>query len=409
MKRNFILSIDVFRFLAALAVAFFHLSFKSFFTPKDLLYQLNPNHGGAPDLFRAAAFGWIGVQLFFVISGFVIAYSVQNETVKTYTRRRALRLIPAVWLITPLCLIISVVFLYQPGKEGTVLALRTLAFFPIGPWLLGQFWTIPIEIAFYGVVGILLGLGRLAWLERFAIGLATLSALYWVGDAFIHIPSSGQRIVQLLLLQHGIYFAIGIVFYKARQEGLTPMRLLFLIACCIPAFLQIRWASQWEAVGFDPIIRSFAPFAIWLALTAAMLFAILLEGPDQPAWLVRPVRALGLATYPLYLLHYHLGGAVLVAALGAGVPPAMAVSLAVLTSITLALLIAIYAETAMREGLSHLMTLAASHSSGFKSRLPQEPTARPARRRRSMEDDLRSNLTEQAVEDGHDPAKERAG
>jgi len=355
------LSIDVVRFLASVSVAYYHLGFKAFSARSDELYQFTTHHLGYDGQFRLSSFGWIGVQIFFVISGFVIAFSLgAGAGPRPYARRRILRLAPAVWIIVPICLAIAVVCFGDPVATSTLAAARTAAFLPLGPWLLGQFWTLPIEIAFYVGVGVLIGLGRTDQLERFGWALAAISAAYWLGDAYFHFGPRGQRIVQLALLQHGIFFAIGIVLYNAAANGLTTARMIFLAACCVPAFLQIGWAAQWEMPTVEPVERTCVSFAIWLAATFMLLSATQAAAtqaastPNAPR-LAAVVRLMGLATYPLYLLHYHLGGVILIAVLSVGAPPAVAIAIALVASIAAAACIAHYGEPPLRAGLSRIL------------------------------------------------------
>ena len=65
----------------------------------------NPAAAGALDGAKLSAglapwgsFGWIGVEIFFVISGYVIASSAEGAAPRTFLRRRAQRLLPAAWV-----------------------------------------------------------------------------------------------------------------------------------------------------------------------------------------------------------------------------------------------------------------------------------------------------------------------
>ncbi|TIT70941.1 MAG: acyltransferase, partial [Mesorhizobium sp.] len=50
--------------------------------------------------------GWVGVQVFFVISGFVIAFSAENSTPLKFFEARVRRLAPAVWVCAPVSAIV---------------------------------------------------------------------------------------------------------------------------------------------------------------------------------------------------------------------------------------------------------------------------------------------------------------
>src|ERR1700728_2371472 len=92
-----IVGVDAIRCLAAVLVMVFHFSF--------WIWAGSAYHPGLgippPDyawLTPLTSAGWVGVQIFFVISGFVIVYSVGDATPFGFFRSRFLRLVPAAWI-----------------------------------------------------------------------------------------------------------------------------------------------------------------------------------------------------------------------------------------------------------------------------------------------------------------------
>src|SRR5579871_1299708 len=111
--RRYFFWLDPLRFGSALAVAFFHQMFWSW-----ARYSVGATPGFeqfvAVDVqFLSAApftwFGWVGVEIFFVISGFVIANSANNSSPIEFVLSRALRLYPAVWVCATATLIVLLV------------------------------------------------------------------------------------------------------------------------------------------------------------------------------------------------------------------------------------------------------------------------------------------------------------
>jgi exopolysaccharide production protein ExoZ len=350
MVKQHLFTVDVVRFAAAILVTHFHLAYKAFADPADGLHYLLPtseNFSGA----TLGAFGWVGVQVFFVISGFVIAYSIKGETVLTYGRRRFLRLAPAVWLTVPICMLISVFAFHESLGAVVSNGFKAAIFFPLGPWIMGQFWTLPIEIVFYASVAGLIFFKQGERIEVFGVILGLASAAYWFADAVVHFSSYRQQIVRLLLVHHGIFFAFGIVVQRAGASGLTLLRLAFLGLMTVAAFLQINWASQWEAIGVDPTVRLWVPFLIWIALIGLVLASVIgrppLEVPTKQRF-AGVVKLLGLATYPLYLLHYHLGGLTLAFGLALGLSVNTSISLAISICVTASLVVAQFIEPRLR-------------------------------------------------------------
>src|SRR5689334_10477770 len=120
MKNHFPL-LDPLRFGAALVVAVFHLLFWSW-AWSSISAPPGFDHYVAADVqFPSAApftwFGWVGVEIFFVISGFVIANSASKSSPIEFLLGRALRLYPAVWIASTLSLLILLIFLREKASE----------------------------------------------------------------------------------------------------------------------------------------------------------------------------------------------------------------------------------------------------------------------------------------------------
>ncbi|MFD2135392.1 acyltransferase family protein [Novosphingobium resinovorum] len=180
-RRQPVHGLDLVRFAAASLVVLYHLGFKAWALEDSSLHAVLGRHQDFPIGYALSWCGWIGVQVFFVVSGAVIAYSARGVSARGFARRRVARLLPAVLIAVAIALPVAVfVFGSAPG-QAIVLTLKTLAFVPLGPWIIGQFWTIPIELAFYALVWAILASGvperpmhALAWL------LGVASASYWL-------------------------------------------------------------------------------------------------------------------------------------------------------------------------------------------------------------------------------------
>jgi peptidoglycan/LPS O-acetylase OafA/YrhL len=276
----------------------------------------------------------------------VIAYSAQHGSARRFLRGRFLRLYPAAWLVASasfamLAIIPSYywrsvrIWVYSdPAHLFNALALTGIA-------VTGSYWTLPIELAFYGCIFVLLLIGRLHWLRGFALALTVYGvpclfvlALHeaWIIDA----PWSefGMGPWNVLLLRHGPLFALGLYLFAWQNGGLGRRdrwgaglaMLLCLVEIACRSAQQLREHSITALVPLPLLIGETE--ALFLLAFAAML-ASLYWNAAFPARLRRASRVLGLMTYPFYLVHEILGGLVVFLMLRAGAPPLHAVAGAV--------------------------------------------------------------------------------
>lgn len=348
-KRN-LEAIDLLRLLSALAVLAYH--YGSAFGRLPDPHAAGWAHTPLPDGWMAWSWcGWIGVELFFVISGCVIAGSARGTGAGTFVARRAARLFPAAWI----CASLSLAALLLAGASGPLLGewLGSVALSPVGPWIDGVYWTLGVEIAFYALVAALLAWRRVDSLEPLGFVLAGWSLAYWLVVASGALPAAWvqPRIADLLLLTHGGFFALGIFLRAALDRGMTRGRALAMALCLLPATIEIVAHAVRSArelgIGASPL----APMAIFAAGVVAMLAANTLQ-PVLARWL-RPGWAIaaGLATYPLYLLHQAAGTAAMAALIRAGLPGTLAAMLVGAAMLVLAFVIAATAEPWLRARL----------------------------------------------------------
>lgn len=147
-----ILGIDVLRFVAACLVVAFHFCFLMGVNPNGLVGSASQKIVAFPELYNFAEFGWVGVQVFFVISGFVIAFSGEKSTAFSFLRSRIVRLGPAVWICAPITLMATMLVGFRTDDVMFRSFRHSMAFLPWEPWIDGSYWTLGIEISFYAAV-----------------------------------------------------------------------------------------------------------------------------------------------------------------------------------------------------------------------------------------------------------------
>lgn len=344
-KKPAVVGLDLIRFFAALSVVFYHLGYH-WWAEKGSADQILAGFPAFEFLGMSAHWGWVGVQIFFVLSGYVITFSAEGKTGKEFALSRFWRLFPAVWICAPLTLL-AVLLLAQSGaspfgpEEWPGAFARSMVLWPLRPWVDGAYWTLAIEISFYALVFCLLLLrrfDRLPWL-LWTIGIASTVAL-----PFLQMFPS--RLGELLLLRHGCFFAIGGMLYLASKRKLPRWQwalvLLFVAAGCAEIIRKATWEGQ---TGIVPVI-------VWLVA----ITLIGLATRYNEAWLRRLpsgsadiARKIGLATYPLYLIHNVIGLAVLRWLMLAGTPPVLAFALGVTAVVALSFFVALFAEPRLKQ------------------------------------------------------------
>lgn len=355
---DYVYGIDMLRFAAALLVTGFHLTWRD------------------PAVADAMWSGWAGVQVFFVVSGFVIANSANNATPIAFIRSRLLRLYPAAWVCSILCL---AVLLLMPEPDAN-LARRFVASFalaPDGPYIASAYWTLPVEIAFYAAVFLLLLSGHFHRLPQFALALAAASSAY-LGAYSLHVfgvldlpfLEFEYGMLNMTLLRHGVFFALGIFLWLWSRGKLTRTGLAAALPALAAAPLEIT-ARSVEFVERSPAPLNLAdvwmsPLLIWgLSLLAIAASA---RWRADIAMLPPPVLALlrlvGLATYPLYLLHEVVGGSAKTLAMQAGASSMTGAVTGGTLSIAMALLVAAVLEPAVRGWLRRLLDIPQTAFSG---------------------------------------------
>lgn len=196
----------------------------------------------------ATGFGWVGVQVFFLVSGLVIAFSARASEGRPwrFLRSRVLRLVPAVLISTVLAVLVEFLVFGLPPGTAVIQGIRTILFWPLPPWIMGQFWTIGIELVFYAMIFGLLSTGRFNAPDRLGAALIMVSLAYWI----IRLSTGGidpiGRVTALLLLQHGAYFGMGVLLSEIASRGHRRWHVPVILAGLLTAALQIRVAAYWE-------------------------------------------------------------------------------------------------------------------------------------------------------------------
>lgn len=349
MKQH-VSGIDYVRFFAALLVGLFHMGYWTRVYPEGMIARVSGLAGTAPILPLFSSAGWVGVEVFFVISGLVISFSAEKASPHQFVIGRALRLFPAIWIVAPFSAVSLWYFAGTHINELVAPLFKSLIIWPSPSWIDSVYWTLGIEVFFYGAIFILIALDRRPMIEPLGCALIAVSAAFWTVWIIIH-PANWyeSRLLDLLLVHHGHLFGLGILIRSIWRGGITLPRFIFVALAIGTAILQISARGTFEAAKIGAQSSSHMAFAIWLFAMAAVVVALYFPFNSSFA------RALGLATYPLYIIHNVVGGAILGVIERTGVPSLLAVVLALVVCSAASVGVALWLEPIVRVALTRLL------------------------------------------------------
>jgi peptidoglycan/LPS O-acetylase OafA/YrhL len=287
--------LDLLRLVAALAVVAFHYTFRASVSHPVLAETgFHDPHG----IFR---YGYLGVDLFFVISGFVILNSSWNKPASSFVASRVARLYPAFWVA---CTITALVIVFDPNGRFDVSFGQWLVNLTMAPDLFnvnqvdGVYWTLLIELKFYALILVLCVI-RMTRIRVLAFAIGWLAVSIW--HSLVPLPS---LLAQLLIPDWSAYFIAGILFALIAREGWQPRYtapLAIAYVWCLHLAAQFA-DGQSRSYGGD--LRTGTVTAIVTAIFA--VFALIASHKLRARWTAK-VAFLGALTYPVYLLHQNVG------------------------------------------------------------------------------------------------------
>jgi peptidoglycan/LPS O-acetylase OafA/YrhL len=245
--------------------------------------------------------GHFGVELFFIISGFVILMTAERKkTVRDFAVSRFTRLMPA-FLAALLLASVILINAPMPPLNAPTLA-QVLANLTMAPSLFGQpgidlpYWTLTYELVFYTYVALALRMGALRSIEWF--GLLCMAA----GYLFLLTQDVQQhhRSAILLLAYYSNFFLIGMCLYRIHARAARPITYVALAVAIVATAYGGGEQTFWT------------PGYLYLPLAAAFAGLVWFAVSGYGRWLTwRPLVFMGRISYPLYLVHCVLGFAVI--------------------------------------------------------------------------------------------------
>ncbi|WP_253195611.1 acyltransferase [Streptomyces sp. JHA26] len=253
-----------------------------------------------PVIFRPSAYGWLGVELFFMISGFVICMSSWGRSISHFFTSRVIRLFPAYWL--GIIVTTAVVFLMPGGIAPLpwrdVLVNMTMLQRPMGiKDVEGVYWTLWAELRFYLLFALVVWRGV-------TYRRVVVFCCVWATAAVVATRSEASPFSDLMMAQDCWYFIAGLAFYLMYRFG-QNLLLWGMVAFCFAMgnyTAMPTWRRTLEHVGHN--IPSWG-VPIVLTVFFVLMAGVALNWFRRITWRWLPTA--GALTYPLYLLHESIG------------------------------------------------------------------------------------------------------
>lgn len=293
MRAKHVHGLDLLRLASALAVIAFHYAFRGEAAGEMPALDLPAAIEGM------AQYGYLGVSLFFIISGYVIAFSAENKSWVEFASSRFARIYPT--FILMMTASAGVIALFGAPHFDMSLA-KYAANLVILPKLFGQefvdgaYWSIVMEIIFYGWIFLLIVLGQIDRLVRILP--------FWLLLSLLNETILNNEALRLAAItEFSGFFSLGIIIYMARNGWRPGLFLLFMAAFTLSVFTSLKGAA-WAQAAYHQFYSGGVVVILVVAMVGLFFAAVNLRVEGRAA---RIATLLGGVTYPVYLLHQNVG------------------------------------------------------------------------------------------------------
>ena len=320
MKRPNYLWVDALRGLAVLLVFMHHI-----------IVIAGRGHIPSQGAWKIFDLGWIGVDLFFIISGFVVPLSIfrsmdiygKRHFVCDYARKRLSRIVP-LYALTSLIFVVFVDHhFWLESSEWRAANVLTHAFFihnifPLYAGAInGSAWSLGVEMQFYLLIAVLL----FFWPRRHALLLIPAGigiAIVWRLVCFSLLGGDAEKVPQLMFSASQIFGTLDAFFMGAAIALIVASREHFLHSRLLPSVRHAAFygltglalgALTWNIFWQNATYWDSMPMVVgWRTLLALSFMFFLLMSMTMPVCkplerLMQPLLYTGKISYGIYLWH----------------------------------------------------------------------------------------------------------
>ncbi|MYS81598.1 acyltransferase family protein [Streptomyces sp. SID5474] len=286
--------LDGLRLVAALTVVLYH------YVALRGGWASDPK-GIFPTLHKFAQFGWLGVDLFFLISGFVICMSAWGRSLGDFVVSRASRLYPAYWVGILLTTGVLAAWPQVRKADSFEVVLSNFSMLQTGlnvPDVDDAYWTLFTELRFYIVFAIVVAMGV-------TYHKCVLFCGIWTVGAMISPKVDNDLLTTWTMPAYSPYFVAGIAFFLMHR--FKPNAVLWGIVgisfVLAQHYVELRMQLNLGAARYASVPEW--PVRLTIVLAFAVMAGAALGWFDRIQW--KWLTTAGALTYPLYVIHMYIG------------------------------------------------------------------------------------------------------
>jgi len=254
-----------------------------------------------PLLRQIFKYGFLGVNVFFLLSGFVILLTAYEKDAIAFTIARIVRLYPAYWISVTLTALVLVLVRDPRHHISLGLYLTNLTMiqnYLNVPDVSGVYWSLAVELKFYFLIFLIL-------LARQIHNLSKFLGAWLVASVLLSLKKPHGIANFFLFPEWSSYFIAGAMFFLIHRQGISAYKILVIISCYA---LSVAYALGILPLGDKgtAALDVSGPVLVTLLGLSYLLFFVIAIRQGRPGSSTA-FYVVGLITYPLYLLHQDLG------------------------------------------------------------------------------------------------------
>ncbi|MDY0378601.1 MAG: acyltransferase family protein, partial [Desulfobacterales bacterium] len=280
------------RIIGAISIVLFHYTFRGY-AADDMSKLFFPVIG---EIFK---YGYLGIYIFFILSGYTIILSAQKKNFFDFVYARIFRLYPSFWIavcVTTLATLFFQSSRYHVEPKQFLINLTMLSGYVGVKSVDGAYWFMFVILKFYFLISLLL-LFKLIRFQKYIAGIWLFSSLILMS---IDIPKIGF----FLIPEYAPFLISGMIFYSAKREGWDTYKYFIMFT----SFISSQYIVHSGILRFNQHYSTeLSVYLVFIVILTIYLYMYASTITNKHIVLSKAVVTLSVSTYPLYLIHQNFG------------------------------------------------------------------------------------------------------